>query len=158
MNKKLGKSLKLVIIILGILGLGVYAAVIPWSLMTFVETFPEFTGWFTPWLIFLLITALPLYVILALGIKVSKKIESDNSFTFENVRSLKGVAMCLIVEAIYFFLGNVILWVFNMNFPGVIAASVVLCVFVFCIAIAVDILAVLIKKAVEMREENESYI
>lgn len=158
MNKKLGKSLQLVIIVLGILGLGLYAAIIPWSLLTFTRQYPEFSGWFIPWLVFLIITALPLYAILALGIKVSKKIESDNSFTSENVKSLKGVSLCLIIDAVYFFIGNIILWALNMNFPGVIAASAVLCVFVLCIAVAVYILSVLLKKAVEMREENESYI
>ena len=158
MNKKLGKSLRLVIIILGVLGLLVYADVIPWSLLTFTQQYPEFSGWFIPWLIFLLVTAVPLYVILAVGIQVSKKIDSDNSFTSENVKSLKGVSLCLIIDAAYFLIGNIILWSLNMNYLGIVAASAILCAFVVCIAVAVKILAVLVEKAVEMREENESYI
>lgn len=158
MNKKLGNTLKAVIIILGVLGLGVYGVVIPWALMTFVENYPELSYFYAPWLIFLIISALPLYVILGLGLSVSGGISEGNSFTVKNVKYLRGVALCLIVETAYFFLGNIILWLLNMNFVGVLVASTALCVFVGCIAVAVNILADLINKAVEIREENESYI
>lgn len=158
MNEKLGGLLKAIIIVLGVLGLGVYCLVIPWTLMTFVESYPEFSYYFIPWLIFLIITALPMYFILGLGISVSGEITKGNTFTVKNVKSLKGAALCLAIDSGYFFLGNIALWLLNMNYPGVVCASTALCIFVFCIAGAVDILADLVNKAVEIREENESYI
>ncbi|MBR2280725.1 MAG: DUF2975 domain-containing protein [Ruminococcus sp.] len=158
MNKKLGKALKALVIILGVLGLGVYAVVIPWTLNTFVETYNEFSYFYMPWLVFLILTAVPLYIILGLGISVSNEISRDNTFIVKNVKSLKGVALCLVIEATYFFLGNIILWLNNLNFLGVVIASTAFCVFIVCIAAAVYILAELVKKAVEIREENESYI
>ena len=158
MNKKLGKTLKAIIVILGVLGLGVYGFVIPLTLNTFVETYSEFSYFYMPWLIVLIITAVPLYVILGLGIIVSNEISRGNTFIVKNVKCLKGVALCLVVEALYFFIGNIILWLNTLNFLGVVIASTALCVFIVCIAAAVNILAELIKKAVEMREENESYI
>ncbi len=158
MNEKLGKSLKVIIFILGLLGLGVYGVVIPWSLEAFVETYPEFSYFYIPWLVFLIISAVPLYFILGLGMSVSSEISKGNSFTIKNVKNLRGVALCLVIEAVYFFLGNIIFWLNTLNFLGVVLAATVLCIFIVCIAAAVNILAHLVNKAVEIREENEGFI
>ncbi len=158
MNKKLGKTLRFIVFILAFLGLGVYGLAVPWALMSFVEAYPEFSYFFAPWLIFISLTAVPMYAILYFGLKVGKEIENDNSFTKQNVKSLKGVSFCLIIDAVFFFIGNISLWLCNMNFLGVVAAATFLCAFIVCIAAALKILAALVDKAVAMREENESYI
>lgn len=158
LNKKWAKLLKSVICLLALLGVVMYAVVIPWSLSTFVEQYPEFSNFFTPWLIFICLTAIPVYIILAFGWSVSGEIGKDMCFTSKNAKSLRGVMLCLAFEAGLFFTGNIALWIANLNFLGVVLASTVLCIFIACIAVVVNILAHLVEKASAIREENESYI
>ena len=135
-----------------------YSVVVPWTLCTFVEQYPEFSNYFIPWLVFIILTAIPLYTILAFGWSISTEIGKDMSFTEKNVKSLRGVAFCLAFESAFFFMGNIVLWLANLNLLGIVAVSTVLCIFLACVAVAVNILAHLVKKATAIREENESYI
>ena len=157
-NKRLAYLLKAIIIFLSLMGFGFFAAGVPFFLSLFVEAYPEFGGIFLPWLIFLIVAAVPLYVILGLGITVSNEIGRDNSFCMHNVKCLNGVAFCLIAESVYFFAGNTVLWLLNMNHPLIVLLSLVLSLFAASIAFAVKILAHLIEKAVKLREENEAII
>lgn len=157
-NSKISKSLKTIILLMGLLGAGAYAVVLPWALDTFVEQYPEFSYYFVPWLIFVLLTAVPLYAILVFGWSVSTEIGRDNSFTEKNAKNLNNCAYCLAGDAVFFLLGNIIFWLLNLNHPGVVAAACVFCSFVIMIACAVRLLAHLIKKASAIREENEGFI
>ena len=157
-NQKLSTILKGIIIIMALLGLGAYGVVLPWSLSTFIEQYPEFNYYYTPWLIFLLITAIPLYAILALGWSVSCEMKKDMLFTKKNAKSLRLVAILLGGDAVFFFVGNIVFWLLNLNFPGVVIAAFFFSVFVVLISAAVAILASMIDKASVIREENESII
>lgn len=157
-NQKLSVLLKIIIVIMALLGVGAYGVVLPWSLSTFVEQYPEFSYYFYPWLFFILITAIPLYAILALGWKVSGEMKRDMLFTKSNAKSLRLVALFLSGDAVFFFVGNIVYWLINLNFPGVVIASFVFCVFVVLICGAVWILADMVDKASDIREENESII
>lgn len=157
-NSRITKSLKTIIILMGLLGLGAYGVVVPWALATFVEQYPEFSYYYTPWLVFILLTAVPLYAILVLGWSISTEIGRDNSFTEKNAKSLKFCAYFLAGDAAFFLLGNVVFWLLNLNHPGVVAASCVFSSFVIMIAAAVRLLAHLVSKASAIREENEAFI
>ena len=157
-NQKISVLLKIIIIIMALLGLGAYGVVVPWSLSTFVEQYPEFGYYYTPWLIFILITAIPLYAILAFGWSVSAEMKKDMLFTKKNAKSLRLVAVLLGGDAVFFFVGNIVFWLFNLNFPGVVIAAFFFSLFVVLISAAVAILASMIDKACVIREENESII
>lgn len=157
-NRKLSNVLKTVIVFLAFLGLVLFSCVVPVGLSAFVEQFPEFGAFFFPWLTFLSVSSIPLYVILGFGLAVSNEIGKDNSFSIKNVKYLKGVAICLVAEAVYFFAGNLILWFLNLNYPIIVFLSVALCLFAVAIAATVNVLAHLVKKAVKLREENEAII
>lgn len=157
-NKNIEKSLKIIIVLMGVLGVSCYAVVVPWALSEFVRQYPEFTNWFTPWLVFLIFTAFPLYAILVMGWKIASAVGADNSFTEKNAKCLSICAYCLAGDAVFFLLGNFILGLFNMNHPGVFLAVCVFCSFVIMMACAVRLLAHLVSKASAIREENEGYI
>ena len=84
-NKKLALVLKVVIIFLAFLGAGLFAGVIPIGLSAFVEQYPEFENFYLPWLTFLLVASIPLFVILGLGLVVSKEMGNDNSFSRQRI-------------------------------------------------------------------------
>lgn len=157
-NKNISKSLKTIIALMGVLGIGFYSVVVPWALSEFVGKYPEFSYFYLPWLIFLLCTAVPLYAILVLGWMISTAIGEDKSFTEKNAERLKACAYCLAGDAVFFLLGNFVFWFLNLNHPGVAVAACVFCSFVIMIACAVRLLAHLVSKASAIREENEGYI
>ena len=157
-NRKMSRRLKTVIVLLALLGMGLFAGVIPFGLFTFTQQYPDFNAFLLPWLIFLWIAAIPLYWILGLVFGIAKEIEKDRSFSVKNIRYLHGVSRCFVVESIYFFAGNLTLWFLNLNYPVVVLLSLALCVFAIALAAVVSVLAQLMKKALDLREENESII
>ena len=157
-NKTLSSKLKTVIILLAVLGIGLFAGAVPVALSLFVVAYPDFGEFFIPWLIFLSLASVPLFAILGLGFSVANEIAQDNSFSLKNAKRLKSVAMCLLAEAAYFFTGNLVLWFCNLNYPAVVLLSLALCLFAVGVAVAVNVLAQLVKKAVTLREDNEAII
>lgn len=157
-NRKMSIELKTVIIFIAFLGIGLYSFIVPAGLLAFIKQFSGFDSFFLPWLIFISVSSVPLFVILGLGFAVSNEIGKDNSFSDKNVKYLRNVSICLIVEAIYFFTGNLVLWLFNLNYPVIVLLSAALCLFAVAAAVVFNVLAKLVKKAVMLREENEAII
>ena len=157
-NQKMAAVLKTVILFLSVLGVGLFAGVVPAGLYLFVDQFPEFHPFFYPWLIFLSVFSVPLFVILGFGLAIAKEIGNDNSFSSQNVRYLSGISVCLLADSGYFFAGNLVLWVLNLNYPIVVLFAIALCLFAVTISATVRVLAQLVNKAVRMREENEAII
>ena len=157
-NLRITETLRIIILLMGLLGAGAYAIVLSWGLDTFVRKYPEFAYFYTPWMIFLLLTAIPLYAILVFGWRIAGEIGKDNSFSEKNAKNLKYCAFCLGGDAVFFLLGNVAFLFLNLNHPGVVCIACVFCSFVFMIACAVYLLAHLVQKASAIREENEAFI
>ena len=157
-NKKLSVILKSVIAFLAVLGAVVFGVILPALLSAFAARFPAYERFFLPWLVFLLIAAVPLYLILGFGVAVAGEMGRDNSFCRRNVNCLKGVALCLLAEAVYFFAGNVVLWLLHCSAPLIVWLALGLSLFAAAIALAVFVLANLLQKAVVLREENEAFI
>ena len=157
-NKKMSVILKSAVVFIAALGAVMFAVLIPALLNEFVTAYPEFRGFYIPWLVFLSVAAVPLYVILSLGFAVACEIGKNRCFVKRNVTCLSCVAVFLLIEAVYFFGGNLGLWFFNLNYPLIVIAALLLSAFAAAIAAAFFVLAQLLKKAVALREENEAII
>lgn len=152
----LAKWLKIIIIGVSICMLIVYAYVTPAFGSNLVyNMYPEFISWYKPWLIFILITAIPIILALASCWRIASEIGRDNSFSYKNAKMLKRIAVLAIADAGYFFLGNVVLLFANMNHPGILMLSLMLAFAGIAIAVAFLGLSYLVTKAAEIREENE---
>ena len=82
--KALEKWLKLILIGVGICGLIIYFMIFPSLGESFAYDNPEYSYCYWPWLIFLWVSGIPCYVVLALGWKISTNIGKDNSFSDSN--------------------------------------------------------------------------
>jgi len=152
----LAKWLKIIIIGVLICVLIVYAYVTPaFGGNLIYNMYPEFISWYKPWLIFTLITAIPIVLALVYCWRIATEIGKDNSFSYINAKMLKRIAVLAIADAGYFFVGNVILLFVNMNHPGVLMLSLMLAFAGIAIAVAFLALSYLVTKAAEIREENE---
>ena len=154
-QKALSKWLKIIIVGVGICGLVGYFLIIPAFGQSMVRDYPEFSGWYWPWLIFLWGTGIPCYVALFFGWKIAANIGNDRSFSMENAKLLKWISWLAEGDAIYFFIGNIVLWFAGMNHPGVVLAMFLVVIAGVAIAVAAAALSHLVKKAAVLQGESD---
>ena len=148
------KWLKIITIGIGMLGLLFYFVLLPDYGTGLVESYPEFSGFYWPWLLFAWVTSVPCYLCLLEYWKICYEIGIDNSFSEKNARSLKKISQFLILDSAIVFVGNVILFAMEMNHPGV----ALLMFFVVIAGVAVSVVAAalshLVLKASVLEEDN----
>ena len=154
-QKALSKWLKIILIGVGICCLIGYFLIIPAFGKSIVGDYPEFSGWYWPWLIFLWGTGIPVYIALCFGWKIAVNIGNDRSFSMENAKLLKWIAWLAAGDAIYFFTGNLVLWFSGMNHPGVILMLLLVVFAGVAVAVAAAALSHLVKKAAVLQEESD---
>ena len=154
-QKKLSLWLKTILAGIGVCGLIVYLGIIPSVGNSVIAGHPEFTAWRRPWIIFLWATAVPCYAVLAMGWKIAANIGNDRSFSVDNAKLLHVIAWAAAGDALFFFAGNVVLWLMNMNHPGVLLASLLICFAGIAVAVAAACLSHLVRKAAALQDEND---
>ncbi len=152
----LSNWLKAVVIGMGIIAAIVYGLVLPtvWH----EATIDHDTLGGTTYLIrmgFIWITAIPVYAALVYAWKVFTEIGNNNSFSFVNAKYLKNIAILALVDTAYYFMGNVLMFLANMNHPGVLLISFLICFVGAAVVIVCTALSQLVQKAAELKEENE---
>ncbi|MBQ6430486.1 MAG: DUF2975 domain-containing protein [Oscillospiraceae bacterium] len=154
-QKTIACWLKGIIIGVALCGLVIYALVVPSVGLAIVKANPEYEYCYLPWLIFLSLTALPCYAALVFAWKIAGSIGRDRSFTMENAKRIKHIAVLAVADAMYFFIGNVVLLLCNMNHPGVALLSLIVVFAGIAIAIAAAALSYLVKKAAALQEQSD---
>ena len=120
-----------------------------------LETYPEFSFCYYPWLIFLWITGVPCYVALFFIWKISQSIRRDQAFSYKNARRFRWISLLSLGDAAFFVAGNILFLFLNMNHPSVALCSLGIA-FVGCaIAVACEALSHLAKKAAYLQEESD---
>jgi hypothetical protein len=154
-QKKLALWLKAIIIGVGICGTIVYFGILP-DLGSFMhETYPEFSSWHWPWMIFLWCTSIPCFLVLALGWKIAANIGADRSFSAENARLLQRIAWLAAGDTVFFFTGNVVLLFLSMNHPGILLVSLLICFAGVAVTVAAICLSHLVQKAADLQEQSD---
>lgn len=154
-QKSLSKWLKGIIAGMAVCGAIIYLYLIPVWGRDLVEANPEFSNCYIPWLAVLLISAIPCYWGLYFGWKISAEIGKDNSFSKENASYLKNISMLAALDSVYFFGANLVLMLLGMNHPGIFLLSLFVVFAGIAVTVAAAALSHLVKKAADMKEENE---
>lgn len=151
----LSRWLKLIIIGAGICGLLIYAWIIPSFGKEVALDYPELAGAYVPWLGFLWASGIPCYATLYFAWKIASNIGADRSFCGENGKYMKTISIMAGGDALFFFLGNLILLLMNMNHPGVVLVSLVVVFVGVGISVAAAALSHLIMKAADLQEQSD---
>ena len=154
-QKALSKWLKLVLLGTGLCGLAVYLFIVPAYGVSLRSQYPEFSNRYWPWLIFLWVSGVPCYAALVLGWRIAGNIGRDASFSLDNARCLRIIALLAALDAAYFFLGNLVLLFLNMSHPGVVLISLLVVFAGATVAVAAAALSHLVRKAALLQEEND---
>lgn len=154
-QSNLAKWLKGIVIGMAAFCVGIYGFILPVCGMNFAAYEPEFAHCFLPWMIFLLLTAVPVFIALIFAWKIFTEIGRNNSFSFVNARYLKNIAHLAIIDTVYFFLGNLVMLFINQSHPGILLASLFVDFLGIAVAVVCAALSHLVYKAAVMNEENE---
>ena len=154
-QKTLSKWLKLILLGMGICGLAVYLVVVPSFGDSLRSQYPEFAGRYWPWLIFIWVSGIPCYAVLVLGWRIAANIGRDASFSLENARFLRSIAVLAALDAAYVFLGNLAMLFLDMSHPGVVLLSLLVVFAGAAVAVAAGALSHLARKAALLQEEND---
>lgn len=147
----------LLAILFGVLICGgfVYFYIIPEIGRTAVEEYPEFKGYYIPWLAFIWGTALPCAAGFVLACRIACSIGSDRSFSVENAKSLKYIAVLAAADAAYFFVGNIVFFFLNMSHPSVVLLSLMVVFAAAAVAVAAAVLSHLVLKAAALQNMSD---
>ena len=155
-QKTLAKWLKAAIIAIAVFGLFLYCILIPsFGQYLAFSQYPEFSYMYVPWLVFLSISGLPCYAVLVFGWLIAVNIGKDRSFSEENARYLKLIAILAGADSIYIFAGDVVLFFLGMNHPGTALMLLSLELIGIPVTIAAAALSHLVKKAAALQEQSD---
>ena len=157
-QKQLSKWLKAVLIGLLLCLEGVYGYVIPEMGGRLKELYPEFASRYFPWIIFIMLTAIPCLMILLLGWKIADSIGNCHVFSTLNEHRCKKIAVLCIADCAFFFLGNLVYLFLNLSHPAVLIASLFVLFLGISLAVVFSILGNLIGTAAQIEEENRMTI
>lgn len=152
--KSLSLWIKSVLIGFACCGILVLAVAVPTIGDAMTAAYPEFSGAYWPWMVFLWLAAVPCYAVLAIGWLIASHIARDNAFSSANAKLLRLVAVLAGADAVYFFVGNITLLILNMNHPGIVLLSLVIDFIGFAVCVASAALSRLTAKAADISDEN----
>lgn len=154
-QKTLSLWLKGIIIGIGLCGLAIYGAVVPEFASYVREGYPEFARAVLPWKIFIWCSGIPCFAVLYFAWGIVSNIGMDRSFTEENAKKLRWISGLAAGDALFFFWGNVLLLLMNMNHPGIVLVSFVVVFIGIAVAVASAALSHLVKKAAALQEQSD---
>lgn len=152
---EVSKWLKAITIAVGMMGILFFVFVVPVLAEECVISYPELAFLYWPGILFTGVTGIFCYAILFQFWKVCVEIGKDNSFSLENARSFTIISRLLVVLAELWFLILLALSVKRwMNLE--IAMKMILMIFIWiAVAVLTAALSHLVRKAYEMKKENE---
>ena len=155
-QKTLAAMLMAIIIGVAICAAVVYVFLVPEFGMSLANAGDgEFMYMYAPWYWFIMGTALPVAAALVLAFIISVNISRDRSFCMENARLLAAISILALVDGAYFFTGNVVFMLLNMNHPGVFIISMLVCFACVAVCAAAAALSHYARKAAELKEQTD---
>ena len=154
-QSSLSKWLKCIIIVVGLCGLLVYEWVIPSLGQSLVASYPEFAHCYLSWMSLIWVTGIPCYIVLAFGWRIAGNIGRNRSFSVENAKLLKRIAVLAVADTGFFFVMNIVYWLLDMNHPGIVLMSLIVLVIGIAISAVSAALSHLVRKAADLQEQSD---
>lgn len=154
-QKTLSTMLKAIIIGVAACCVLVYTWIVPEIGCGVAGGAPEFAHLYTPWLIIIFVTAIPVAGILVLAWIISSNIGHDKSFSQENAKLLKWVSLLAGIDALYFFIANIVMCLLRASHPGLVILALLSCFVAVCVSVAAAVLSHLVYKAAKLQTQSD---
>ena len=152
---ELSKWLKGLVVITGTFGLIILAILIPSLGKSAVELNPELEYMYYPCLVYILITSIPFYIGLWKSWGICCEIAKDNSFSEKNAKSLKFIGNLALLDGIIYFIGAIILLILKVLHLNIFIILLVIIFFTIALAVVFASLSHLVRKASDLKQEND---
>jgi len=156
-SKTLCAFVRFAVICAAICGLALCGYVFPIALPDILG-FDPVRGGISVWMVFLLATSAPGFVILVFVWNVSSAVKHDEVFTGKTAAWIKRGAVLLLADAGFFAAGNAVLLAVGLSRPNIFFLSILGCLFCVSLALLAAVLSRYISKAAEMQEEADATV
>lgn len=154
-QKGLANSLKAVIIGVAVCGLVIYFYFLPVWGRAIIRAVPAYERCYLPWMVFFWITAVPCYLVLLCGWKISSEIGADRSFTDYNARLLKYISALAAFDSVLLFVGSGIFYALGMSHGGLMLFCIMVVFAGVTVTVAAAALSHLVYRAAVLEAESE---
>ena len=152
-QKKLAIWLKAIVVGCAICGLLLFGFVLPRFLAYVAAEVPDLPHW--EWQAFMWVLAIPCYAVLVCIWRMANEIGRDNSFSMENAKQLKYIALLAGADAALLLAGNLIFMLIGHSIPTLALVSDFVCFVGLAISVGAACLSHLVHKAAVMQEESD---
>lgn len=155
-QNNLAKYLKAVTAALVLVVTVVYVGGVPGIIQVFLErdAIVHKDGIY-PWMVLISLTCIPVYISLYHFWWVTVEIGRDNSFSNENAVHLKRISQMCLLDAGYFFVGNLVFYGLQLNGVITLCCAMIVVFVTICVSVLAAVLSHLIYKAAKLQEENQ---
>ncbi len=153
----IAKVLKIMVVIMALLGLGMYGYVIPAIGNHLYEngTLPA-QQLVSLWTLLYDTTAIPCYFVLIKVWMVAKNFEMDKIFYKENVKHFNHIYTATLFDIVYFAVLGIGFYIGNFDRDiYMVIIKCIICFIGFAFGFVVKVIGAMIEKAAELKEEND---
>ncbi len=154
-KKDTGKWLKAIIMMATVISFVLVVILAPFLGKEIISTHSELNFLFWPSLIFIWITALPLFVSFYLFYLISQKIIEDKPFDEKNVTRLTIVSRLALIESALYLIALIMLVLLGVSHISLLLIIIMVMFIALAMAVITAILAHLVDKARRIEIENE---
>lgn len=133
----------------------VAAFYVPWLADYCAVRFSEYGYLKIPAMIFIYISTLGLYAVILQIVKICNNVQRDNIFSLDNVRCFDKISTVALLETIYFVAGAVAVTAIGAMHPAVVLCFIVVIFMAVVLMSFSRLMSSLLKKAVDIKEEND---
>jgi len=128
---------------------------LPGTAALFAEDAPEYAYLQYPLLIAIYVTLIPFTYAIIEGLRLSRRVAKNEAFSRESVLLLKRIKICAFIISFLYFLGGIILYQLVDLAPGIALLGIIIMLASLMIGLISGILEELLRRALEIKEEND---
>ena len=128
---------------------------LPGTAALFAEDAPEYAYLQYPLLIAIYVTMIPFLCAITEGLRLSRRVAKNEAFSGESVLHLKRIKMCAFVISLLYLIGGLVLSQLVDLAPGIALLGIIIMLASLMIGLISGILEELLRRALEIKEEND---
>ena len=110
---------------------------------------------FLQWGIYMGVSSVPCYIVLALGWQIAANIGKDKSFCEENANKLKYISLLAAGDSAWFFVVSIAFLLLKISRPEITISSMLIVFIGVAISVVAAALSHLVKKAADLQEQSD---
>lgn len=152
-QKKLAIWLKAIVVGCALCGAALFGFILPRFLAYVAEEVPDLPH--SAWNVFMWVLAPPCYAVLVCIWRMSDEIAKGNSFSLENARLLKYIALLSGFDAALLLAGNVVFLLLRHSIPTLALVSAFVCFIGLALSVGAAILSYIVNKSASMPDDDD---